>query len=836
MKNPEVLAPAGDQDSLRAALAAGADAVYFGLDVGFNARARAGNFDLENLEATVRRVHEGGARAYLTLNTLIFESELEYLESLLPPIAEAGVDALIVADPAVALMARRVAPDLELHASTQMTISSGEGAEFAAELGVTRVVVPREFSVEEIRRFSEATELEIEVFIIGALCMAWSGQCLSSEAWGGRSANRGQCAQACRLPYELLVDGKPFPLGDVRYLLSPRDLAGFRAVKDLQEMGVATLKIEGRQKGPVYVHTAVSSLKRFLDQPDPERLSEDLRDMSLAYSRGFGDGFLAGSDHQTLVDGKHPRHRGVCLGTVTAVEGSWVTLGPPAKPPRGLGEVSSPLEPLGGSPVDAGGAAVAPLEPRPGMGVLFLQGDEQSREQGGPIFEVKGSKLRFGQPGPDLNKVRVGAEVYVTGDPKLNRRVDTALNSDRQFYGRPLSLKVSGVAGQPLVLETRFRNRLHRVESESALEPASKRGLSPEVLEEKLGALGQTPFRLGALEVELEENLFLPLSQLKSLRRRLVERLEGALHHSHPVLDRSPLTSLRSHRPPSRAEKTELVVLCREQAQLEAALACGIEEVELDWMELVGLNAPVAQAREAGARVCLATVRVQKPGEEVYDSRLRKLLPDAVLVRHWGGLVHFSRAETRPVVHGDFSLNVTNSLTAHHLLDRGLTTVTASHDLDATQLRHLLEQVSPASMAVTIHHHIPTFHTEHCLYSALLSNGRDYRTCGRPCEKHQLSLKDRVDLVHPVVVDVGCRNTVFNAAAQSAAFLVPELVERGVARLRIEFVREDYQQALEVIRAYQELMAGEIDHQQVIDRLGVMEQFGVSAGTMEVAR
>ncbi len=832
---PEVLAPAGDQESLQAALAAGADAVYFGLEVGFNARARAGNFSLENLAATVRQIHQSGARAYLTLNTLIFESELEYLESLLPPIAEAGVDALIVADPAVALLARRVAPDLELHASTQMTISSGEGAEFASELGVTRVVVPREFSVEEIRRFSESTDLEIEVFIIGALCMAWSGQCLSSEAWGGRSANRGQCAQACRLPYDLLVDGKPFPLGDVRYLLSPRDLAGFRAVKDLKEIGVATLKIEGRQKGPVYVHTAVSSLKRFLDEADPRRLGKDLLDMSLAYSRGFGDGFLAGSDHQTLVDGKHPRHRGVCLGTVKAVEGSWVTLGPAPKAPPAEGEVSSPLEPLGGSTQDAGGAALAPLKPRPGMGVLFLQGDEQSKEQGGPIFEVQGSRLRFGQPGPDLNKVRIGAEVYVTGDPKLNRKVETALNSDRQFFGRPLDLKVSGVEGHPLEVKTRFRGRDYRVVSDSNLEVAGKRGLSRQVLEDKLGAFGQTPFRLKSLELELEENLFLPLSQLKSMRRQLVEELEGALHRVHPVAERSPLQSLRRQAPLLKADQTELVVLCRQQAQLEAALACGIEEVELDWMELVGLNAPVSMAREAGVRVCLATVRVQKPGEEVYDSRLRKLNPEAVLVRHWGGLVHFSRAQERPVVHGDFSLNVTNSLTAHHLLERGLTTVTASHDLDAAQLRHLLERVSPASMAVTIHHHIPTFHTEHCLYSALLSNGRDYRSCGRPCEKHELSLKDRVDLVHPVIVDVGCRNTVFNAAAQSAAFLVPELLERGVARLRVEFVREDFDTARRVIKAYQDLMAGRTTHQQVVEELGVMEQFGVSAGTMQTA-
>ena len=224
-RRPEILAPAGDLESLRAALASGADAVYFGLDEGFNARARAENFSLQTLPATVALIHRAGARAYVTLNTLIFEPELPVLEHLLRGIASAGVDALIVQDPAVALLARTLCPQLELHASTQMTLSSAEGSRFAKGLGFTRMVVPRELSVTEIRRLASQTDLELEVFIHGALCMSWSGQCLTSEAWGGRSANRGQCAQSCRLPYELVVDGQTRDLGEVKYLLSPKDAA-----------------------------------------------------------------------------------------------------------------------------------------------------------------------------------------------------------------------------------------------------------------------------------------------------------------------------------------------------------------------------------------------------------------------------------------------------------------------------------------------------------------------------------------------------------------------------------------------------------------------------------
>jgi putative protease len=388
----EVLAPAGDQASLEAALAAGADAVYFGLDEGFNARARASNFRLERLPEVVAQIHRAGARAYLALNTLVFEPELAKLEEILRGVARAGVDALIVQDPGLALLAKAICPELELHASTQMTISSPEGATFAKGLGISRVVVPRELSVKEIRTFAEGTDLELEAFIMGALCVSWSGQCLSSEAWGGRSANRGKCAQACRLPYELIVDGQLRPLGEVSYLLSPQDLAGFRAVEELLEIGVHTLKIEGRQKGPDYVHHAVSSMRRWVDSvrtgtQDQKRLSEDLRDLTIVYSRGFGDGFLAGSDHQSLVDGRTPRHRGLFLGTVVDVVNHRVIVDPtPLAPPPARGQVCSPLPPLGGDAEAATGAALAELIPVAGMGVVFSQGDEQEKEQGGPIW------------------------------------------------------------------------------------------------------------------------------------------------------------------------------------------------------------------------------------------------------------------------------------------------------------------------------------------------------------------------------------------------------------------------------------------------------------------
>src|SRR5438094_4973889 len=241
---PELLAPAGDWEALRAAVANGADSVYFGLS-NFNARARAANFTPDELPEVMRFLHDRNVRGFVTLNTLIFPDELPAVAEFVRAVADAGADAVIVQDLGLVRLIRRLAPTLPVHASTQMTLTEPRGIEFVKRLGVERVVLARELSLDDIRKVTAQTAMPVEVFVHGALCVAYSGQCLTSEALGGRSANRGQCAQACRLPYELIVDGSPRDLGDRAYLLSPQDLAAYDHVKPLTDAGVVSFKIEG---------------------------------------------------------------------------------------------------------------------------------------------------------------------------------------------------------------------------------------------------------------------------------------------------------------------------------------------------------------------------------------------------------------------------------------------------------------------------------------------------------------------------------------------------------------------------------------------------------------
>ncbi len=365
--HPELLAPAGGWDALRAAVAGGADAVYFGLS-NFNARHRASNFTVEELPKVVEYLHRRNVLGYVTVNTLIFSDELAEAAELIAAIVAAGADAVIVQDLGLVRLVHRLAPELPIHGSTQMTLTEPRGIEFVRRLGVERVILARELSLDDIRLIATRTDMPLEVFVHGALCIAYSGQCLTSEALGGRSANRGQCAQACRLPYELIVDGQPRELADKAYLLSPQDLAAYDSIESLTKLGVRCFKIEGRLKTPQYVAVTSQTYRAAIDAAaagEPLVLPrQQLLDLEQSFSRGFSPGFIEGVNHQQLVQGRFPKSRGVRLGTVAEC---------------GKGLV---LE-LAAEHADAD-----PLPVKPGDGIVLDDGHPEQDEQGGRVFSV----------------------------------------------------------------------------------------------------------------------------------------------------------------------------------------------------------------------------------------------------------------------------------------------------------------------------------------------------------------------------------------------------------------------------------------------------------------
>jgi len=780
---PEILAPAGSDDALQAALQAGADAVYFGL-ADFNARARAQNFAIETLPATMAKIHASGARGYVTLNTLIFDDELPDMAKTLQACATAGVDAIIVQDLGVFALAREVAPALPIHASTQMTCTDAASVRFAAELGASRVVVARELSLTDIEAIAREVPVELEVFVHGALCISYSGQCLTSEAIGGRSANRGACAQACRLPYDLLVDDAEVDLPNQPFLLSPTDLDAADLVAELLAVGVRAFKIEGRLKGPDYVRSTVA-LYRSAIRNDLPAVGRARSVAHQVFSRGSGPGFLCGVDHQRLVEGRTSGHRGPEIGPITGT-------------------------PRAGSKVWLELRSAVPL--RRGDGVLF-EGSATNEPRGGKIWMIEqagrdvdsifaGSWARVWL-GPDraISETFIGRRVYKSGDAQLARAIEQLPAPAK----RPLDLRVSGRSGSPLAIEAidEFGHSA-RVETDVSLQPARSRGLDPTILRDKLGRLGDTPFQLRELTIDLDEPTMLPPSALNQARRDLVaEMLRVARADVLVGSTPSRLPSLHATPPLPNG----LFVLCRNREQAEAALGAGADGVYLDLLELVGTGPTLRALRTSfGKPIGVAPPRIRKPGEDKIDRFLAGLEPDIFLVRTLGALYEGPEA---PLLIGDFSLNVTNRRAAQVVLERGLAGFTPAYDLDASQLARLVTQPELAPrVELVVHHPMPFFHMEHCLFAATLSNGRDFRSCGRPCEHHRLTLRDRTGALHPVEADVGCRNTVFRGAPQSAAELVPELMTAGVGRLRIECVRETPVQVEALVKTYRSLLLG----------------------------
>jgi len=955
----------------------GADAVYFGLDLGLNARARAANFSQEELPRVMSYLHARGVKAYVTLNTLVFDHELfgspsglafgggSALEAL-KCVASAGVDAIIVQDVGLALACRRLCPGLPVHASTQMSVTSAPGALFANRmLGATRVVLGRELSAAEVAAVvRDAPGVELEVFVHGALCVSYSGQCFSSEAWGGRSANRGQCAQACRMPYGLVRDGDLVGLGDAeRYLLSPQDLMALDHVAALTKAGVGCFKIEGRLKGEEYVALTTASYRaavdaawatvhdeagaedegrRFGGRGAPLLAEREVQRSALAqvFARGqdaehdgLSPGFLEGTRHQLVVRGRAPKHRGLFAGTVAQVDAplAAVTLRLSAA------VAASPLQRGAGLVFDGSARNVVPAGP----------GSGEAREAGGLVQRIL---LPGGEDVDTTEGLGEGDEVVVhlnvppgpqgasftdllrstvqSGDLAW-RSSDVALQAKlrrlwvRGLPGMELTAAVSGAEGEPLTVElTDTLGNTGVGQSDSLLAPAARHALDQaslhQVLKLRAGGPPQDPeglgkgfddgaartgfWRLGAdfdggagIDVDgLETGLFLPRSQVQRARQRAVQdlldkRLRKPEHDGVPDAGSTEaLTSMgsivepRLHLPVGWPSATapesddlgdeaarrgvavpRLTVLCRSRAQADAVLALDgelVHEVQLDFLEANGLEEAVDAARAAGRQCAVCLPRVLKPGEDRLWRFYRRLKADALLVRSAGALYQLLELGSAsgppdgaggvdpqaggPSVLGDFSLNAANALSAAAFLGLpGLERLTPTHDLNAAQICELARGLGPARAArleVVAHQHLPIFHTEHCVFCRFLTKGNDFTDCGHPCERGSLHLRDSLGKDHRVLADMGCRNTVFNAEAQSAARDLDALVAAGIGFLRLELVDEPASAVQPLVEHYHGALRGTVSVDELWDFLAKLPDAndrpqGVGRGSLDGA-
>jgi U32 family peptidase len=793
---PEVLSPVGHWPQLHAAIDAGADAVYFGL-THFTARAKVG-FTLAELPEAMRALRRRGVKGYVTYNSLVFDSELQDAARGLAAIAEAGADAIIVQDLAVVKLAREIAPELEVHGSTQMSITSAEGARVAQSLGASRVVLARELSLDEIRAIRAETDCGLEVFVHGALCVSYSGQCFSSEAWGGRSANRGQCAQACRLPYDMIVDGQPRPLGDARYLLSPGDLYALAQIPELVRIGVTGLKIEGRYKDADYVALTTRAYRKAVDEAMDEACAglpssvgaaepanQEKAQLEQVYSRGLGPYFLTGTNHQAVVKGRSPRHRGILCGRVVRADRTGIVI---------ESEDAAPL--------------------KPGDGIVFDAADwrsPQEPEEGGRIYEIERLpsgqvELRFGNGIVKASRIRPGDLVWRTDDPAVAKAIHSLA-----AHKQPVRVHAIAHAGELLRIKWSLRDLSVETISGEPLQAAANRAITEAYLAAQLGRLGNTPYQLAGVSLDVEGAPFVPASVLNHLRRQAVELLEARQTESRVVTTSEPsaaLAKLTAHAPLTENTTPRLHLLVRTPEQLDGALSVRPASITLDYLDLYGLRPSLDRVKASGIEARVASPRVLKPGEERIAAFLLKC-DCPILVRSAGLLETLTQAMTpppHPRLTGDFSLNAANAITARELLERGLDRIAPTHDLNAAQIAALAQRTGADKIEAIVYQHLPVFHTEHCVFCRFLSTGTSYRDCGRPCEQHRVELRDANGRAHPVMADVGCRNTVFGAEAQEASAHLYDWLDAGIRHFRAEFVHESADAVIDVARVFQEAL------------------------------
>ncbi|MFT7374345.1 MAG: putative protease [Oleiphilaceae bacterium] len=834
---PEVLAPVGNWDMCLAAVHNGAGAIYIGMP-GFNARARSHDHSFEELKEIILYCRLYGVQVHVAFNILIFEKELpiaiEGLKQLLP----LQPDAIICQDVGLVRIIKKMAPEQVIHASTQMTISSAEHIEFLSDLDMQRYVLARENSMSEMKNIRSKTDKELEVFVHGALCVAYSGQCLTSESMGGRSANRGQCAQTCRLDYKLNVNGKVEDLGAQKYLVSPKDLFGIDEIAGLMDLKIDSFKIEGRYKPSEYVAAASKLYSEKINQVlalPYEKVTSDA--LKISFSRDFFSGWLNGVNHNELVDGRFSSHRGLKTGHALSIKK----------------DKKYPTVKIFSS-----------LTIHPGDGLFFVDANElmlfAARAYDVETLGNDEYMVNF-EKGSDLSKLSARSPMYINRSPARDKLLQQSYTDKSQLKRIPIAIRVDAVLGEPLRVVMKD-DQAHEVSvaTEFVLSEAQNSPLDDAKIRKHFNALSGSVFELGRCDVYIEPGLFIQDKAIKKLRQLAVAQLEAArlqrkFTASYLGTQATKIISSvtneyfneesASSSTPSNKQQTKLNVLVRDDAQIDALVDLSgnvIGTVYLDYKYGQQYQKSVDKIRALGFRAGIVTTRVFKAGKEKLLGIINRIQPDVVLVRNAGAFEYFKQKYKHQMpfeLVGDFSFNITNHLSAQYFLNKGLSVFSPSYDLNFQQLEDLLLNQSQSGIElaaraeVTIHQYMPSFHMEHCVFASFLSNGSSIKDCGMPCVHNNVGIVDNKKINHPVLADQECRNTMFNGVPQSAGSMIPKLLSLGVKHYRIEALTEDASVLRKKVLAYMDVLSGESDAKALYKNLGIIEKYGISEGQQQ---
>jgi len=808
IKTPELLAPAGEWDSFIAAVQNGADAVYLGGRM-FNARRSAVNLENQEIARAIEYAHIRGVKVYITVNILVADREMEDAASFLLYIYNAGADAIIVQDLGLAALAREIVPGLNLHASTQMTIHNLPGIELLSGTGFKRVVLSREMNLSEIREICATSKAQIEVFVHGALCICYSGRCLFSSMIGGRSGNRGSCAQPCRLPYTLtgekgraLTEQKK--TGD--YLLSPRDLNMSEHIPDLIEAGIDAFKIEGRIKRPEYVAVATGIYRKLIDRAVLKGAegfyvtAQEKMELAQIFNREFTTGYFYGRQFSKMMSYKRPNNRGVFLGRVRGYD--WE---------KGFVEVL--LE--------------GKLNKGDGLEIWVTEGGRKGFVTGS--FLLDGKKVQEAQPGmtvkiPFQGAVKKGDRVFKTNDTELINRARLTFTSPKESKKLPVSFFIQAKAGEPMKVMVKDENgNMGFGSTAQAGQTASERSLNEMYLRRQMDRLGNTPFYLKELHCDLKGSVIYPAAEINQARRDAVSLLERTRLNNwkiEPVavetFQRRLAKALKTF-PEGREEKLLrhtrplVAVYAGDLSSLRAAVRAGADQVYLSsgkyssWSSVSRdeLFKGFEFCRKNSVKFVVATPSIVHGSE---FGELSGLIKDAsswpvdgVLV---GNLGLLEKIKGLVPIYADYTLNTFNGLTAGFLTRQGTIQITLSPELTIEQIRQIVSRTG-YTLEVLVHGRIELMVSEYCAPGSLIEAEKCLPwKCAQPCRNRKFSLKDRLGIVFPLEMDSSCRLHIFNSHVLCLVENIPALSEAGIGAIRIDARLLDPQSVESVVSAY----------------------------------
>lgn len=774
MRDVELLAPVGSFEALKAAVQNGANAVYLG-GKDFGARASANNFDRDELKDAVKYAHIRGVQVFVTTNTLRKENEIEDFLEYVKFLYDIDVDAIILQDIGMARLIKRELPDFELHASTQMVAHSLEDVKYLEGVGFDRVVLAREVTVEEIKYICDNCKADIEVFVHGALCVCYSGQCLMSSMIGNRSGNRGRCAQPCRQRYELVdVYTGEVVNSNGDYLLSPKDLSTIEEIDKIIDAGVHSLKIEGRMKRPEYVATVIDGYRKTIDEylaTNKLNVSDEtINDLYTIFNRKFTKGLLLGDVGKDMMNSQLPNNQGLYVGTVVDYN---------KKAKRLKIKLANTLKK--GDGINLGGGTI---------GRIIKNGNIETIGYKGETIE-----LDF------VGEARKGQIIFKTSDSELMDRVQATFTQDKELVKNIIDAKITIKLGQKPILTLKDRHGNEAtIECDKIVEEAMKVALSKEKVEAQLRKLGNTPYELDLLEIELDDNVSLPVSLLNQMRRDCIELLDK---ERISIKNRKYKDKVVKYKPVqyNRNKKQEISVKVKNLEQLESALECNIDRIYYE--DTNSIDKAMSLAMKYNKKVIYSAPRIIRNKEYNHLAKANNAGVASVQVGNYGSIDYFKDKE----LNIDYYLNAFNSETINYYKEIGADTLCISQELNINEIKETIKYTD-INIESVVYGYTPLMITEYCPMGVIVRDCKKDKRVAK-CKESIYALRNSKGDEFRVSQDIFCRSTIYNSNVTCMLDNLYELHEIGINVLRLDFTLEDKETVKEVIEAYQEVLSND---------------------------